>query len=225
MKISTYIFKIIFFVGICFSLTSCFDFIEDITIKNNGSGHIKATLNISQSKTKLASVMNLESIYGYKIPSKEKVEQTVQEIVSLLENTPGITNVNYTLDLTNFIATLSCDFSNIKALNVFSKTIEQKFGSKLQLAKSYQYDTQKKVFTRSYNYDPSFSKALEKFDLKDKDSFNSASYTQIFRFQQAIKSSNNPSANVSGNKQNVMLKQKVVDLLDGKAVLSNTIEL
>lgn len=225
MKIYRTFFRIILTLFLGLTLSSCFDFIEDITLQDNGSGHIKATLNLSKSKVKVASLMSLESVAGYKVPSKAQIQEETTQIVSLLNKTPGISNVDYTLDLDNFIATLSCDFENIQALNVFSKALGDKFNSTLALGDSYDYNIKEKVFKRNYEHDPSFTKALDKFDTEDTGALQEAYYTQIIRFQSQVVSTSNVKSKVSSNKKSVMLREKMVDLVKGSSNLANTIKL
>jgi len=90
--------RLIILICCCSLLTSCFDFIEDINLNANGSGSIKATLNLSKSSTKVASLMKLKSVNGIQIPTKEKIKSETEDMIRILKNTPGISQVQYNLD-------------------------------------------------------------------------------------------------------------------------------
>lgn len=215
---------LLFFITI-FSLTGCFDVVEDINLKSNGSGSIKATFNLSKSKTKVASLMKLDKVDGMKIPSKTEVQNEVNTVVKLLKQTQGISNVQYTLDFNNFIATLSCDFTNVAALNSFTKTLSSHFKTKVSSYSSYSYDPKTKVFARSYTYSDEAKKGLSKLKPENQKSFGDAYFTSIYRFQDNVIKQDNKIGKVAGSKKAVMMKVGILDLVNGKANLSNKIAL
>lgn len=61
---SKYKYLLSIFILLCFS--SCFQVIEEINLTKAGSGTVNLTLNLSASKTKVASVMLMDSIQGYR---------------------------------------------------------------------------------------------------------------------------------------------------------------
>jgi hypothetical protein len=79
-------YKLWLFIILIPILSSCFEVIEEIAIKNDGTGDVVLTINLSQSKTKVASVMLLDSVQGYKVPSKQKIQQELNEAVAYLKN-------------------------------------------------------------------------------------------------------------------------------------------
>lgn len=210
---------------ITLSFTSCFDIVEEINLKSNGSGSIQGTLNLSKSKTKAASLMKLDKIDGIKIPNQNEIKKEMAVIVQLLKNTKGISNVQSRLDFNNYIASISCDFSNVEALNAYTQTLSSHFKAKINSYSSYAFNKSTKVLQRSYKHSPEAKKEFEKLRPENRNSFNQAFYTCIYRFDTAVESQKNSAAKVSTNKQAVMLKVSVPDLVNGKANLSNTIDL
>lgn len=209
----------------CSLLTSCFDFIEDINLNTNGSGNIKATLNLSKSSTKVASLMKLKSVNGIQIPSKEKIKEETENMIRVLKNTPGISQVQYNLDFNNYIATVSCNFASVNALNAFSRALGTHFKTTLGNNNSYHYNTNTSTFTRSYTYPPSLNKQYTKLSETDRKYFNDAYYTQIIRFDRPVKSQQHTSAKVSASTKAVLLKLKATDIAAGKVSLANIITL
>lgn len=208
-----------------FLLTGCFDFIEDINMNSNGSGHIKATLNLSKSSTKVASLMKLKSLNGITIPTKEKIKSEMEVMSRILKNTEGISQVQYSLDFNNYIATFSCSFTSVKALNTFSKALGTHFKSALGNNNSYDYNSKTGTFARSYTHSPALGKEYARVSETDKKYFNDAYYTQIIRFDKTVKSQQHASAKISTSAKAVLLKVRATDLASGKASLANTITL
>lgn len=206
-------------------LMSCFDFIEDITIRENGSGSIKAILNASQSKTQVATLLKLDQVVGNKIPNEIQIREKAQEVVGILQDAKGISNVAYTLDFSNYIITLSCDFASIEDLNHFTSTLASHFNSTLSKNIAYSYDKQNKVVDKKYSFQPNFAKVLDKFSPKDMESLQQAHYTQILKFDKNVISSSHPLSRISPNNRAVLLKVGMVDFIQGKTSLSNTINL
>lgn len=200
--------KILLLSITCMLFTSCFDLVEEIDMKADGSGSIKATLNLSKSKTKVASLMKMKSVNGLTIPSQATIKSETATIIKILQSTPGISRVNHTLDFTNFIATISCDFTSVTALNSFTKTLAQHFKSPLGNNHSYSYNNKSLTFGRQYTYASSMSKEFSKLSQNDRKLFDDAFYTQIVRFDKSVKSQNNPTAKLSATKKSRSLKNK-----------------
>lgn len=209
----------------CLSLTSCFDLVEQIDMNHQGAGAIKATLNLSKSRTKVASLLKMKQFNGINIPSEAAIKLEVENVVRTLKSTQGITNVKYNLDFTNYIATLSCDFDHIQALNDFSRTLSNQFKIQLTSYNSYRYDRASQTFTRAYTYAPNMAKEFSKIPDDDKNLFAEAFYTNIIRFDKNIQSKSHDQAKISANKQAMLLKVKATDLINGTASLTNTITL
>ncbi|MHC5353404.1 hypothetical protein ACYSNX_04305 [Myroides sp. LJL115] len=223
-KIASKILLVLLFLSSSL-LMSCFDFIEEINISENGSGSIKATLNISQSKTQMATLLKLDQVAGNKIPNEGQIRQKTQEVVEILENAKGISNVEYTLDFTNYIAKLSCDFASVEDLNHFNATLAKHFNSTFSKNIAYSYDKKNQLVSKKFTYDPSYAKVLEKFNPKDIQALKQANYTQVLKFKQDIVETSHPLARISPSKKAVLLQVSVVDFIQGNTSLSNTIHL
>lgn len=206
-------------------MSSCFDVVEEVDLKSNGSGKIKAIVNLSKSKTKVASLMKLDKIDAVKIPTEQEIRTQASKINTILKNTKGISNVQYSLDFNNYIGTISCDFADIDALNTFTKALSAQFKTALSDYSTYAYDKNTKTLTRTYKYNNQGQKELKKLKPENQQSLQDAYYTYIYRFDSTIKSQKNATAKVSPNKKAVLLKVNVVDIVNGKVNLSNTITL
>jgi len=219
--------KKIYFIAIMIllsiSLSSCFDVVEEINMNSNGSGAIVGTLNMSKSRTKVSSLMKLDKIDGFKIPSQAEIRKEVATIVQLLKNTKGISNVNYKLDFTNYIASISCDFKDVNALNSYTETLAKHFKSKLNTYSNYSYNSSTRTFVRSYKHNTDAKKEFDKLKPENQKSFDQAFYTSIYRFQNPVLKQDNAMGKVSSNMKAVMIKVPIPTLINGKANLANTI--
>ncbi|MCL7987309.1 hypothetical protein M8998_05065 [Sphingobacterium sp. lm-10] len=206
-------------------LTGCFDIVEDVALQSNGSGTIKATVNLSKSKTKVASLMKLDKVDGMKIPKPADIRKEMAEIVAILQKTPGISQVQHSLDFTNFIGSLSCKFTSVEALNAFTTTLSNHLKTNINGYSNYGYQSKTGIFERKSNYNTEAKKKLESLSPESKKSFHDAYYSAIYRFDRPIVSVSNPAAQVSANKKAIMMKVPALQVLEGKINLSNKIQL
>ncbi|PWS31290.1 hypothetical protein [Pedobacter paludis] len=206
-------------------LSSCFQVIEEITIKNDGTGDVVLTINLSQSKTKVASVMLLDSIQGYKVPSKAKIQQELNEVVAYLKKSEGISNVKSTSDFNNYIATISFSFKDVSNINNITKNILAQQKIKANNSSTYSYNKLTKTFSRKYQATGTAKTEFNKLKNQDKAVFNTATYTSIYRFESTVTNTSNPASNISKSKKAVMLKSSIMDLINGKVNVSNQIQL
>src|SRR5690606_14030625 len=117
-EFSNYMKKWIFLAfSIClFTLSSCIEIIDDISLNNDGTGTFRYTINLSSSKVKVNSILALDSLDGKPIPSKDEIKAKLTEFQAKLSSQEGIKNVQLEEDLTNYIFKLSCEFQNIELL-------------------------------------------------------------------------------------------------------------
>jgi len=207
------------------TLSSCFDFVEQIDLKSDRSGHIAATLNLSKSKTKVSSLMKMKSIKGIQIPSQAAMEKEIRSAVQLLKQTKGISNVQYKTDFTNYIVNISCDFSQIESLNAFSDILANRFKTKISNSNRYYYNAQSNVFERKFVASADWKAKFNQLGTDNTTQFADAFYTQIVRFEKPVVSQANSQAKVAGNKKGVLLKLPFMDLVYGKSSLANKITL
>lgn len=207
------------------SLTSCFEIIEEIKLFRNGSGEVVLTFNLSQSKTRVASVMLLDSINGYKVPSKKDINYELNAITNNLRNSTGISKVNSNVDFNNYIATISFSFKEVSNINNVFKNILARQDIQVPNQNLYSFNANNQVFIRKYQSDRNTISSFNKLKKEDKEVFKNAQFTSITRFEQSVKSVNNKSAIVSKSKKAVMLKANMMDLIYDKSNISNQIQL
>jgi len=224
MKLKQF-YKLVLFAFLIPILSSCFEVVEEISMRNDGTGDVVLTINLSQSKTKVASVMLLDSVQGYKVPSKQKIQQELNEAVAYLRKSKGISNVKSTSDFNNYIATVSLSFKDVSDINNITKNILTQQKIKATNTSSYSFNKVTKTFLRKYQPVGTAKTEFNKLKSKDKAVFNGATYTSIYRFESLVTSTSNPASNVSKSKKAVMLRSSIMDLINGKTNVSNQIQL
>ncbi|WP_428741453.1 hypothetical protein [Tenacibaculum sp.] len=218
--------KLLLFLSLTslFLFTSCFEFVEEVTFNKDGSGSAVLTINLSKSKTKLASIMLLDSVNGYKVPSKAIIRSKVNEIVRKIQQTKGVHNVKNTLDFNEFIVTVSCDFDNVEALNeVISNFSSKKEAEKIKKNQHFTFNKKSKTFTRSHHFN--LGKEFQKTKMQDRKVFETATYTSVYRFETPIQSSENKEAKISKSKKAIMLHLQAQDIVAHKQTIKNKIQL
>ena len=216
--------KYIFLFCAFFTLTSCFDIIDKISLKTDGSGEYSVILNASKSKTRLQSISKMETVNGKKVPSKSEIENKLNQASNVFKSVPGISNVKTSLDFDNFIIKLSCNFKKIeninsgleqlKAKNIIGKTIPTQL---------YKQNLVEKTFIR--NKIASYKNDYDKLSKADKEVFSNATYTSILQFENLIKLQTNNAYSISPNKKALKLDGNILDFILQKKQVQNNISL
>jgi hypothetical protein len=220
MKKTAYL--LLFCCTILFS--SCFEIIEQIFLKADGSGTFQFVLNMSKSKTKLNSISKMKTINGHDVPSKWEIDNKLQQIEKTMNKTVGVSAAKSTMDYENYIATINCNFAKLSQLNSALKNVSKIDGGNVAgLDKVYSYDATTKIFERQNKF--GLKNQYKKVSNADKEVFATAGYTSIFKFENAIETSSNKDANISPSKKAIMLKQTALDIITEKKSIENKIKL
>jgi len=169
-------------------------------------------------------MISMKSINGHKVPSKAEIAARVNEIKASVANTAGLSNVETTLDMDNFIASVSCNFNNVQSLNNAVVKLGTKDGRKTAgLETIYSFDASANIFSRWNKF--SFKELYNKMSNADKEVFAASEYTAIYKFESTVDHNTNPSAKISANKKAVMLRLNILDVVTGKISPANSIQL
>ena len=210
---------------ICLPLlfSSCFEIIEEISLRADGSGDMTITVNLSQSKTKVASIMLMDSVNGYKVPSRQIIQKEMSDAVARLRKMPGISNVKSTTDFNNYIGTISFSFKDVSNINNISQSILEAQKIKATNISTYSYNKATASFSRDYRYYATAKAEFNKLKKEGREIFRTATYTSIYRFPAAVSRSSNTLAKISKSRKAVMQTCSVMDLINGKVSVSNQI--
>lgn len=203
-------------------LTSCFDILEKVNVKADGTGEYTVILNASKSKTRLASISKMETINGKKVPKRPEIEAKIKEASRIFKATPGLSNVKTSMDFDNYIIKLSCNFRKIENINAGLEQLKAKnIIGKMVPTQIYSQNMAGKSFTR--NKINTFKSDYDKMSRADKEIFSDARYISVLQFENAIKSQTNAVYSLSPNRKAVKLETPVLDLILQKKQLQNTI--
>ncbi len=203
-------------------LTSCFDILDKVNVKADGSGEYTLILNASKSKTRLASISKMETINGRKVPKRPEIEAKVNEAAKIFKSTPGISNVKTSMDFDNYIIKLSCNFSKIENINAGLEQLKARnIIGKMIPTQIYNQNLAKKIFVR--NKVNTFKSDYDKMSKADREIFNDARYISVLQFENAVKSQSNTAYSLSPNRKAVKMEANITDLILQKKPLQNTI--
>lgn len=214
---------------LCFFLTSlttsCFEILEETKVNANGSGSHSLKVNMSQSKMKLASIMELDSVQGHKVPKEVDIVKKMNELKRNLESTEGISNARISYDFDAFIFGVSYDFNEMDAQkNAIWKIAKRNKATAKDSILIYESTTYaNNVFKRTISID--FLNAFNKLKEEDKNVIKDANYTWIGRFEQEIVSASNANTKISKSKKAFMLKSKLSDIIFGTTSIENKVVL
>ena len=216
------IYKTIFFALLLFSLTSCFEIVEDVSFKKDGSGVLKLILNLSQSKNEINTLMKLDSSSGYKIPTENEINAYLDRTLQTLKSTEGLSNVSIKRDFKNWIFEVKTNFKSGENLERGLQSVHREFaeGEPLLFKNKLIYNG-KTLQREAQNIDEKTRKELNK--PTEKKIFAKAKYTTIYRFENSIEKSNNTRAKISPSKKAIMLQCNVLNLINGKETIQNQI--
>ncbi len=207
-----------------FSLTSCFDVIEDVTIHENGSGSFKFIGNLSQSASRINTILSLDSLNGQPVPSKAEIGAHIDRFRDRMAQQAGISNVVVNKDFDKYILTISFDFKDMNSLNQALHNVSESYNKKrYTLPKTlYSYDGNSLERKELFH---SFLSTLIAKGQKDQLNTNlgGASYTSVFRLDKKVTKVSNTKATLAKDNTIVILRTPIADVLTKKTLLSNTI--
>ena len=211
--------------SVTFLLSSCIEIIDDIKLNLDGSGTFKYNINLSSSRTKVNSIIALDSLDGRKVPSLDEIKNKVNIFEELLNKQEGITNVQIDKDFNQFIFKVQCDFKSIHNLQKGLKNVISQISSdpKINEAKYNWLSSDSCQFNRMV---PQVSTdQVSRIPQNDMDLLKNGIYISITRFNNEIEKVSNGNSKLSKDKKAVMLKTSPYVLTKNKNVLNNTITL
>lgn len=199
------------------SFSSCLEIVEEIDLDDDGSGKAMYTINLSQSKIKLAAALKLDSINGKKTPSIDEINNIIISTANSIQSQEGIKSCDYRNNFDDFIFELNISFENINSLNYALKNVPYWDKSDWKPTKEF--------YQHSKN---SFSKNSEEYDLNGasnkiseyKTELEQGFHTFILRGNRNIISKEGANARISGNKTAVMQRTNLFELLSNPQNLS-----
>ncbi len=209
-----------------FTISSCIEIVDDISINQDGSGTFKYNINLSSSKVKISSLLALDSLDGKKIPTRAEIQSKIDHFINVFEGKEGIKNVQMGKDFGNYIFRLQCDFKSVKLLQ---EAIKSTVKSEVKGNEDFLGDNVDWLIWKEGSFErsvPEFSiKKVDRLNEKEINLLKQGSYISITRFDRLVKDFSNKSAVMAKNKMAVMLKSNAYSLSQNPSLLENTIYL
>lgn len=200
-------------------LTSCIEIVEDLKINTNGSGTFKYTINLSSSKTKVQSILALDSLNGERVIKQSEIQQKVESVRLQLQQEEGISNVVISEDYINYIIKLQVDFDSIENLE---RAIKNAFKSFYQ---SDMYDSDWISYSNRKLVKNIPPLQLDQISTYATNGLENGTYTSITRFMEKVQSYTNQLTMKSKSGTAVMVRVSPQQLIANPNLLSNTIQL
>lgn len=210
--------KFIALIFLLFSLTSCIELLDDITLNKDGSGVFKFNVNLSSSKVETNTILALDSINGQPVPKKDDIEAEIKSFKTKLEKQPGISNVVIETNWQDLIIKFSCNFESVENLqtglknSITKEELKQDFNWLSLDGKCLKRNTPNILITNFFS-----SNYLKPEKLK------LGTYTSITRFDTEIKKYDNQKSVISKSKKAIMIKTDTESLFNNTSILNNKI--
>ena len=155
-------------------VTGSIEIVEEMDLRTKGPGKINVKIDFSKSKSKVSTLMKLQNFNSIKFPSESQIKKKANNILEQINTIDGIYNTHLNFDFDSYIATLSCDFKNLEALNLVIKSLANVF--KLNIS-------ERSTFNSNAKRDNSTSKKLIKLNKENRTALNDAYFTYVCKFE------------------------------------------
>lgn len=232
MKKFKNLFLLLLAVG-SLSLTGCLHIVEELTMRNNGSGSYKLTFDLSEMKDMLDMVKSMAADSTGQAPAEGMGElgnpmsmmgmkSESMELMNALKALPGVSNVAESNDTVKLVSSFSFDFADAAALNRALHAIyKDRFDKKIEDP----YKNSKKKFERFATADlgtlfrTTFDEAADASEAEGEGMgdmasmfFSSMTYKQVYNFpDRTVKKSTNPLSEISADGHTVTIEIKPFD--------------
>lgn len=213
--------KVLFFSFLTIFFTSCFEIVEEVKMKTDGSGKMIVTVNMSESKEDLKGYMDSGEIGEMTLPDQKELTSYLSKIENTLESVNGMSNATAEADFNEFIFTFAADFTNVKAMNTaVNKLTKELSRGMISIDNKYEYANGK--FTRSFGSMLSAAD-YEKLPMMQRFVLESARMVSIYTFSKSVKKMSNENAELSTGNKVVKFKSTLGDIAKGTKSVQNTI--
>jgi hypothetical protein len=207
-------------------LTSCIEIIDDLSFNSDGSGTFKYTINLSSSKVKVNSILQLDSLNGKKVLKLPEIKVKINQFKSILASQPGISNVKIEINEPEFIVKLTCDFTDVNKLQDAIKNSLASMDAGIKNSADFSFNWISWNGNKLERSVPEFSQnQIRNLKQEEIDLLKTGNYTVISRFYKPVEKYDNPNASISKSRTAVMLKANAFALTKNSKILENTIYL
>jgi hypothetical protein len=207
-------------------LSSCIEIIDDLSFNSDRSGTFKYTINLSSSKVKVNSILQLDSLNGKKVLKLPEIKVKINQFKSILASQPGISNVKIEINEPEFIVKLTCDFADVNKLQDAIKNSLASMDAGIKNSADFSFNWISWNGSKLERSVPEFSQnQIRNLKQEEIDLLKTGNYTVISRFYKPVEKYDNSNASISKSRTAVMLKANVFALTKNSKILENTIYL
>ena len=208
------------FIAILLGFSSCFEIIEELDLKKDDSGTLTYTINLSQSKMEMSSVLKLDSVKGVKIPSKYEIREVMNSVRDELSYCNGITSVSFEDNWEDYVFVFKVGFDSLSQLTAaLEKTYKKLSNHKTPLLDKIEWSGDTLSRTSKLGTLSLFRRLDEKYIA----GLDKAFYTCVYRFDKPIQKSENKRARISKSGKAILLRSNVKNILNKDISLENKI--
>ncbi|MCB9283790.1 MAG: hypothetical protein H6563_06930 [Lewinellaceae bacterium] len=204
-------------------LQGCFEIREEVDLRADGSGRFTFTVNLSESKAKVASYMRLGTFNGQEVPTPADIEEEIGFLKKTLSACKGISEIRTYSNFQDYIFSISGQFADVQSLNAAMERIEATMPVlSEQGAQLRNFGVGTHSFRRYFDYpmelmDDSNLTTLERYMLQQ------ARVVSVYRFQEPIREYSNPQAQLAPNRRAIKLEITLGALMQGTGTIANSI--
>jgi hypothetical protein len=207
-------------------LSSCIEIIDDLSFNSDRSGTFKYTINLSSSKVKVNSILQLDSLNGKKVLKLPEIKVKINQFKSILASQPGISNVKIEINEPEFIVKLTCDFADVNKLQDAIKNSLASMDAGIKNSADFSFNWISWNGSKLERSVPEFSQnQIRNLKQEEIDLLKTGNYTVISRFYKPVEKYDNSNASISKSRTAVMLKANAFALTKNSKILENTIYL
>jgi hypothetical protein len=198
------------------------DIFDDLTVRADGSGVYKYTINMSASKIKINSILALDSIDGKRVPKLPEIKERIEEYRAKLESKEGVSNVKVVSNFTDFIFKISLDFESVSQLqNAVRDIIKEESKDKNDPIFDENWLTwDGKQLVRSI---PSFQSPIHKLKPEDQEALKKGKYISVTRFEKPVLKCDHPQSEIAPSKLAVKVETNTFQIASNPHYLKSTI--
>lgn len=207
------------FLSITLLLSSCFECVEEINLKKDGTGSFVYIVNMSQSKAEINTAFRLDSFMGSKLPSLNEIKTKIAEAKNTLNTAEGISNLTVKENYNDYIIEVRGNFSSIDKFNKAIKQCAKQMGANADAIESdFNYSATDTTYQRTVASIEAKAAAriLSLFGGRSEQ----ATYTCIIRTEGKVNKVDNSKAKISPSGKNVLLKLNASEVLKNSALLN-----
>jgi hypothetical protein len=217
---------------------SCLHIVEEVTVKKDGSGSYKMTMDMSEVKSMMDAIKSMGEETDEENTDEEKTQINAEEeevaeednsmaqmgaelssVANSLRGIAGLSNIQEINDTSTFLFGYSFDFANIEALNKAIRIINrEKYDTRVEETFRLKGGNFERLNVADIG--EQFKKTLTEVEEEDEEGnmemvkafFSSMTYKQVYRFPGAkVKKSSNPLSELSSDGESVTILIKPLD--------------